>query len=126
MREFKFRAWNKKREVIAFVSAMFLDKLEYHAAVELNYLFNRKIEKTRETVNLSEVELMQFTGLKDCNGREIYENDILKLPSGKITAVSFMFGSFCYDEDFTTNLCNINANSEIIGNTYENADLLDK
>ncbi|MBQ9291917.1 MAG: hypothetical protein IJ211_01455 [Campylobacter sp.] len=78
------------------------------------------------SLNSEEYKICLYTGLKDKFGAEIYENDILKLPSGKITAVSFMFGCFCYDEDFTTDLCNINANSEIIGNTYKNADLLDK
>lgn len=122
MREFKFKAWipifDEMREVasIDFTS----DTLKIKGDDTL-FNFNDSFAESFDTARL-----MQYTGLKDCKEREIYENDILKLPSGKITAVSFMFGSFCYDEDFTTNLCNINANSEIIGNTYENAYLLDK
>ena len=131
MKEIKFRAWNKKREAMAFVSVMYLDKLEYHAAVELNYPFNRKIEKTREIVNLSEVELMQYTGLKDCKEREIYENDIVKTKIGVmdfVLKVVFENGKFMAvgdDDDLTAfDLFTIADKCEVIGNIYENTGLL--
>ena len=137
MREIKFRAWNKKREAMAFVSAMFLNNLEYHEAVEIHYPFNHKIEKTQEIVNLSEVELMQYTGLKDCKGREIYEGDIIKIDdyiggddetdSVNLLEVRFVFGKFIADlpgQFGNLDLTEINKTCEVVGNIYQNPEFL--
>jgi len=71
---------------------------------------------------------MQFTGLLDKNGKEIYEGDILDI--GNNAVVEFFDGKFhpVYDggkseameDEFKSYKC------EIIGNIYENKDLLNK
>lgn len=66
--------------------------------------------------------LMQFTGLKDKNGKEIYEGDLLKQSDGVVKEVGFKSGMFGKGVDF--NFYQISQDDEIIGNSYENPDLL--
>lgn len=74
------------------------------------------------------VHLMQYTGLKDKNGKEIYEGDVVKAEEyvgfKNLTAeVIYNRGRFSLNtgtipEDLIPELC------EIIGNIYENPELL--
>ena len=83
-------------------------------------------------------EVMQYTGLKDKNGKEIYEGDIfldITSPYGKECVVIFELGSFGFKQHgyFRSFYgCNKRWNAqtkeskiEIIGNIYENPELLD-
>ena len=73
--------------------------------------------------------LMQFTGLKDKNGKEIYEGDILKLKSGKIYEVGepLHFGHFIFTlEQNGTEFGEFDERGEVIGNVFENPNLLKK
>ncbi len=94
-------------------------------------LFERPAQAFRK-----DIELMQFTGLLDKNGKEIYEGDILKwnsfIPDSvegrnekrfRNRVVNWGRGEWILDDD--TNWClGIYSNIEILGNIYENKELL--
>ena len=78
---------------------------------------------------------MQSTGQKDKNGKEIYEGDILiddmDIVEGAKHVVEFCYGSFCEDVESRNGCDHFSRtfpswrNQEVIGNIYENPDLLE-
>lgn len=118
MREIKFRAWNGDKMIhynhwftLHDQNVLCFEKSEEHS-----YVDESDVDYPRR------VELMQFTGLKDKNGKEIYEGDILEMPWGmsrRAVRIPGMFYSLgeegCWDDE-----------SEVIGNIYENPELLTK
>lgn len=69
--------------------------------------------------------LMQFTGLLDKNGKEIYEGDIVEWQTDSEGGNSRMVASFDFEggQRVITSPY-INSTSEVIGNIYENKELL--
>lgn len=70
----------------------------------------------------------QFTGLTDCNGKEIYEDDIVSFNNGQIGYVEFFQGCFVVRDiknDDVRSLYDIRDwNLKILGNRFENPELL--
>lgn len=120
MREIKFRAWDTDKQKWC----------EYFALTpEGSVIFEGQIYQTRFIV-------VFYTGLKDKNGKEIFEGDIIPLSNGEITknaTVVFYSGMFCisgkdpmYGERMYSALWEFldDGEYEVIGNIWENGDLL--
>lgn len=108
MREIKFRAWNKK--LSRFVGRFDLNWLSEFTA------FTSGNEK-------GSVELQQFTGLRDKNGQEIYEGDILRSWVGDSLLVRHCdnHARFLIGKDLLTK--GYAMDSEVIGNIHDNREL---
>lgn len=132
-REIKYRAWLKEEEKMVNVETMdFTDKsmqyLEKNEIIDA-YLLRRMI--------FDDVELMQYTGIKDKNGVEIYEGDIVLIRIDKTnilhkTVVKFKHGTFIADiigDNDYIYLFHFGFNKddfEVVGNIYENPELLEE
>lgn len=128
-RVLKFRAWDIRNEV------MFTQKPKQLLSVFLHLIEQDTIEGGEK------FELMQYTGLKDSKGVEIYEGDITHAKDAKtIFKVVFDKGTFgfaihhTHDKEIASNpngmlpmhsvLANGGNNFEVIGNIYQNKELL--
>lgn len=125
---FKFRAWNKEDKKMYAVEGVYAYKDECTQGGEVFLQWHKTSHYFPE-----QVELMQCTGLKDKNGKLIYEGDILKAifttPHGKIIEkvckVEFSRCAFWVRDGIRAfYLDNENCVYEVIGSIYENADLL--
>jgi len=125
-REIKFRAWLKEDKKMVNVETMdFVDKsIQY---LEKNEFINAYLLRR---VSFDDVELMQYTGVKDRNGKEIYEGDIIICKYGPQIAMEVKW----VDEGFRTlgkydgdNYVGfVKNNAEVIRNIYENKNLLEE
>lgn len=134
MRPIKFRVWDKDSKQMDLVSRLevddsgHIDTAEGYGGVYHNF------------------ELMQYTGLHDKNGREIYESDIVRvqetMDGGRIVCLEAIASVFwnkergCWgceggfeghlaDYSFGTKLNVMGNVCEVVGNIYENQELLE-
>lgn len=104
MREIKFRAWDyRKKQMLDF-----------------------DLDDAHKVIPYTDSPIMQYTGLKDKNGKEIYEGDILHLEFYLDWIVKW------HEAGFHIHILNnpetyyslVPSNREVIGNIYENPELL--
>ena len=124
MKELKIKAWLKKeKKMVSIIGIDF--NYEYIRYTEDDNLFNENY-KTAEFKN---IELLQFTGLKDNGGQELYEADVIKFNDG----IDDIYGLISYDdedgayrvsyENITEYLSDREGDFEIVGNIFENPGL---
>ena len=137
MQEIKFRVWDKKHKKMSLVDAIDFEHDEIYG----------KNGRERYTPKpFKDIEIMQYTGMTDKNGKEIYEGDILLSTASeneedyKKWKVSYFDGGYIVNYKHipidkrkrSINeielLCNDNIafyEFEILGNIYENQELME-
>lgn len=122
----KYRAWNTEKKIMCYDN-------EDGSAESWDGAYGSEVGMINEYLNLPEhlktYEYMQYIGVKDKNGKEVYEKDIVRI-DGKLELFVVMcvcdtvrFGLQSIDELLYFEF-GIGSRIEVVGNVYENADLL--
>lgn len=139
MREIKFRAWDKKSKKMRMV-----DCLVFHGngafdiptqGIKLVYVWGKNLLEDHIILSREpkEVELLSYTGLKDKNGTEIYEGDVVAVEyPRKKYLVSYdedRAGYYPFAQDDGCGCCSDELVSrpdycEVIGNKFDHPELL--
>ena len=129
MRAIKFRAWYGKKEKMYEIAKVDIWGDIDQAACDL-----ANTDEELFDIYLHGVEIMQYTGLKDKNGKEIYEGDILLNKTEEFgdiySKVIFVDGCFmilepeCEYAELT--VVEVVNDVEVVGNIYENPELLER
>ena len=116
-REIKFRAWVKELKKLSAVNEFYFTGGTYVCDYEY-------------ALDPEDIELMQYTGLKDRNGVEIYEGDIVNHSKQGNLIVKYGNKHFDYagftliNSSGMTNTLQNPYIYEVIGNIYEDPELL--
>jgi len=121
MREIKFKAWCKaKKKLYEVYSISKYEVVVYDTSNQKEYL-------------CEDCELMQYAGLKDKDSIKVYEGDIVRWNRSR--GVDDVVDIVVYDKDFLSYRIGkngiffkpqLNNNIEVIGNIYENPELLEQ
>lgn len=130
MREIKFRIWDKpdmyKKHVMA---GNCLTDLRFNLG---DYTYPSVLVPDRGWCNCDHGIIMQYTGLVDADGKEIYEGDVVVRTSDRTKYVVKWFSKYARFALSTNNepdqlpmIMFLLENTRVIGNVYENPELLE-
>jgi len=117
MRDIRFRAWDKTSKMMM--------QSEYLVDLINGYAKLAKEEGIEPTID--DWEWLQYTGLKDKNGKEEYQFDITRNKYGQIRHIDWYCGAWWLmfpDGRNDKPLYGSHSAQEVIGNIYENGDLI--
>lgn len=139
MREYKFRVWDTENKEMLKVQELDFKDTFYGGRLSI------RTDQYNDYFDIEDMILMQYTGLKDKNGKEIYEGDIVKVKLYKgeeekyfIGKVEYFGSNFIVDADNNSeyHIYDLDGfgidyrynleDCEVIGNIYDNPELLEK
>lgn len=136
VRDIRFRVWDKNQEKMIDVKYLEYDNTAVNqfkgrgCLTSLSFRVGIGEESYR---NISDVAIMQYTGLKDMNGKEIYEGDIVNFKNFYFSGdkefwatgvVEFDNASYMIKGRYSDAYRWKDYTVEVVGNIYENDDLL--
>jgi len=141
MRTIRFRAWDNDNKQMLDVQELNFEECFYGGFTQI------RTTMYSDYFDIREMPLMQYTGLKDKNGKEIYEGDIVRFPANdeydEVNYISyecwfdsrdtFKYGWHFSRSKFHGCLCGGNScvsmewarQLEVIGNVHDNKELLE-
>lgn len=126
----QFRAWHKKLKKMADVQHIV--EMQYICAESIPLYFNEKRElclDRKKMWSIEDIELMQCTGFKDCEGNDIYDGDIV-LDMGpcieNMIVHSSDYGWLITMDGDPESVADWSHMLRVIGNIYENSERLEQ
>ena len=133
MREIKFRAWHKKLQKILENDSI---EMDIYKAGKISTLTGYDKDTWINNINIEDIELLEYTGIKDVDGVEIYEGDIVEkefmepwIEEKLIGTVEMIEGHWSVVNDkkkIAEYLWDETDIDHVIGNIYENPNLLEE
>ena len=125
MREYKFRVWDTENKEMLKVQELDFEDTFYGGRLSI------RTDQYNDYFDIEDMILMQYTGLKDKNRKEIYEGDIVKsyyyIPNEDGTeGERYIIKTIKYDEVRCKYNIDMFENLEIIGNKWDNPELLEE
>lgn len=134
MREIEFRCWNKSDKEFEYLEDMVINDIVLSLPSYKIYKINRYYDDLHDQFYIEKIdvtdeyELLQYTGRKDKYGKKIFEGDIGKDKFGTRPLIcKFYVGSAAFVwVDFEDDGIQVDLDCfvEVIGNIYENPELL--
>lgn len=127
----RFRAWNKATKEMYEADDIIAINFEDKSICVQTIYFEQGLPDSRDLdyYDFDDIVLMQSTGFRDKNEREIFEGDIIDSTDGFLTGViEFriflgMFVSELVEYNNFERLCNVASSRKIIGNIWEHPEL---
>ena len=129
MREYKFRAWDNEANLMIYSDHRNRKLYDAYYYFETDSKGELKCNWETEWTESCQPDggafnnLMQYTGLKDKNGVEIYDGDIVKFVDEHYEIAQDVFDKAYYMRGVTQSInieCDITEQIEVIGNLFEN------
>jgi len=139
MREIKFRAWQKYHKRMLPITSIGWEDSQIKKVT----VYQEATAPLLQTYGIGEyrleaLEIMQYTGLRDKNGREIYEGDVVESWYDDVTRgiatvrtqgmIQSVRGGFVIHESdwISYPMIGLSRKTKVIGNIYENPELLER